>query len=68
MSENANSSSSGGNNNNNVVVGNNTKLRRKKSSLSEVRIAIIGAPGVGKSGNTVCNVYTVAYKYELSFS
>lgn len=25
-------------------------IRRKKSSLSEVKIAIIGAPGVGKSG------------------
>ncbi len=25
-------------------------IRRKKSSLTEVKIAIIGAPGVGKSG------------------
>ncbi len=30
----------------NVVRG----IRRKKSSLTEVKIAIIGAPGVGKSG------------------
>ncbi len=27
-------------------------IRRKKSSLSEVKIAIIGAPGVGKSGES----------------
>lgn len=25
-------------------------IRRKKSSLSEVKIAVLGAPGVGKSG------------------
>ena len=25
-------------------------IRRKKSSMSEVKIAVIGAPGVGKSG------------------
>ncbi|GIY39705.1 hypothetical protein CDAR_271571 [Caerostris darwini] len=25
-------------------------IRRKKSALSEVKIAVIGAPGVGKSG------------------
>ena len=29
-------------------------IRRKKSSLSEVKICIIGAPGVGKSGRIVC--------------
>lgn len=29
----------------------NTKtIRRKKSSSSEVKVAVIGAPGVGKSG------------------
>lgn len=29
----------------------NTKgIRRKKSSLSEVKVAVLGAPGVGKSG------------------
>lgn len=27
-----------------------TRIRRKKSSLSEVKIAVVGAPGVGKSG------------------
>jgi len=26
-------------------------IRRKKSTLSEVKIAIVGAPGVGKSGD-----------------
>ena len=26
------------------------QVRRKKSSLSEVKIAVVGAPGVGKSG------------------
>ena len=26
------------------------QARRKKSSLSEVKIAVVGAPGVGKSG------------------
>lgn len=25
-------------------------IRRKKSSLSEVKVAVVGAPGVGKSG------------------
>lgn len=25
-------------------------IRRKKSSLCEVKVAVIGAPGVGKSG------------------
>jgi Ras-like protein family protein 11A len=25
-------------------------IRRKKSSLSEVKVAVIGAPSVGKSG------------------
>lgn len=25
-------------------------IRRKKSSLTEVKIAVLGAPGVGKSG------------------
>lgn len=25
-------------------------IRRKKSSLGEVKVAVIGAPGVGKSG------------------
>lgn len=31
-------------------------IRRKKSSLCEVKVAVIGAPGVGKSGgyNTPC--------------
>lgn len=29
----------------------NTKgIRRKKSSLAEVKVAVIGAPSVGKSG------------------
>lgn len=27
-------------------------IRRKKSSLSEVKVAVIGAPGVGKSGES----------------
>lgn len=27
-------------------------IRRKKSSLSEVKVAVIGAPGVGKSGKS----------------
>ncbi|XP_018318749.1 ras-related and estrogen-regulated growth inhibitor [Agrilus planipennis] len=32
----------------------NTKgIRRKKSSLSEVKVAVVGAPGVGKSALTV---------------
>jgi GTPase SAR1 family protein len=32
----------------------NTKaMRRKKSSLSEVKVAVIGAPGVGKTGNVL---------------
>ena len=26
------------------------QVRRKKSTLSEVKLAVIGAPGVGKSG------------------
>jgi len=28
-------------------------IRRKKSSLTEVKIAVLGAPGVGKSGESV---------------
>lgn len=29
----------------------NTKgIRRKKSSLTEIKVAVVGAPGVGKSG------------------
>jgi len=28
-------------------------IRRKKSSLSEVKIAVVGAQGVGKSGKVV---------------
>ncbi len=35
----------------NVVRG----IRRKKSSLTDVKIAIIGAPGVGKSGKIGMN-------------
>lgn len=32
----------------------NTKAtRRKKSSLTEVKVAVIGAPGVGKSGKVI---------------
>ena len=27
-----------------------SQVRRKKSTLSEVKLAVIGAPGVGKSG------------------
>lgn len=27
-------------------------IRRKKSSLCEVKVAVIGAPGVGKSGKS----------------
>lgn len=27
-------------------------IRRKKSSLSEVKVAVVGAPGVGKSGKS----------------
>ena len=29
------------------------QARRKKSSLSEVKIAVVGAPGVGKSGESL---------------
>lgn len=28
-------------------------IRRKKSSLCEVKVGVIGAPGVGKSGNFI---------------
>lgn len=32
----------------------NTKgIRRKKSSLSEIKVAVVGAPGVGKSGTYI---------------
>ena len=31
-------------------------IRRKKSSLTEVKIAIIGAPGVGKSGKHLLRI------------
>lgn len=30
-------------------------IRRKKSSLSEVKVAVIGAPSVGKSGTWIAN-------------
>lgn len=33
---------------------NSKGVRRKKSSLSEVKVAVIGAPGVGKSGEFCC--------------
>lgn len=33
-------------------------MRRKKSSLSEVKVAVIGAPGVGKSGNILFTFFT----------
>lgn len=32
---------------------NSKGVRRKKSSLSEVKVAVIGAPGVGKSGEFI---------------
>ena len=32
-------------------------IRRKKSTLSEVKVAVIGAPGVGKSGWLKCFFY-----------
>ena len=31
------------------------QVRRKKSTLSEVKLAVIGAPGVGKSGRCFCS-------------
>lgn len=36
-----------------------TRIRRKKSSLSEVKIAVIGATGVGKSGKLIGECPTV---------
>nr|XP_015840087.1 PREDICTED: ras-related and estrogen-regulated growth inhibitor-like protein [Tribolium castaneum] len=43
----------------------NTKAtRRKKSSLTEVKVAVIGAPGVGKSGKK--KIFTeTRYKHEV---
>lgn len=35
---------------------NSKGVRRKKSSLSEVKVAVIGAPGVGKSGKSQISV------------
>jgi len=31
-------------------------IRRKKSSLGEVKVAVVGAPGVGKSGKNSFSV------------
>ena len=41
------------------------QVRRKKSSLSEVKIAVAGAPGVGKSGRRAINFVSIT-KYFLS--
>ena len=38
------------------------QVRRKKSTLSEVKLAVIGAPGVGKSGLLI-----IFYFNELKF-
>ena len=38
------------------------QVRRKKSSLSEVKIAVVGAPGVGKSGMKVAYPTTLFLK------
>ena len=35
------------------------QVRRKKSSLSEVKIAVVGAPGVGKSGEDDIDIYEI---------
>lgn len=40
-------------------------IRRKKSSLTEVKLAVLGAPGVGKSGKPF-KYYNK--KYNLIFS
>lgn len=40
-------------------------IRRKKSSLSEVKVAVIGAPSVGKSG-TFSAVIIYYYLEKLS--
>ena len=37
------------------------QVRRKKSTLSEVKLAVIGAPGVGKSGRCLFSVSIFVY-------
>lgn len=40
-------------------------IRRKKSSLSEVKVAVIGAPGVGKSGKWTVSIKKNACTEEM---
>lgn len=44
-------------------------MRRKKSSLSEVKMAVIGAPGVGKSGKFIFyqNIFRKSIKDKTNF-
>lgn len=41
-------------------------IRRKKSSLTELKIAVVGSPGVGKSGKI--NICVAKNKIELQCS
>lgn len=40
-------------------------IRRKKSSLCEVKVAVIGAPGVGKSGGYNALSLNCGYSYRF---
>ena len=43
------------------------QVRRKKSTLSEVKLAVIGAPGVGKSGLLIIFYFMLNYLEFLDF-
>lgn len=42
-------------------------IRRKKSSLAEVKVAVVGAPCVGKSGMSYCEVLPKGYCFLIQF-
>ena len=44
-----------------------SQVRRKKSTLSEVKLAVIGAPGVGKSGLLIIFYFMLNYLEFLDF-
>lgn len=54
----------GGNMTSNPMKG----IRRKKSSLSEIKILVIGAPGVGKSGTYMTLIKNKSHIINVSFS
>jgi hypothetical protein len=44
------------------------QVKRKKSSLSEVKLAVLGAPGVGKSGKFLLCIFFLFVFKQIRFT